>query len=120
MTPHSLPVLQKTFLSFLVLSCKHLRYTQNSTTAHTLKGSRWTAILLQCCVNTWADAEVDVIPPHAGGRVRDCRHVREKLHGAQRVLRSAAIHHTVVMQVTLNTENRRGFFFFKETNTNEF
>lgn len=57
--------------------------------------------LYSCCVNTWADAEVDVIPPHAGGRVSDGGHVGVQLHGTQRVLRKAAIHSAVMIQVTL-------------------
>lgn len=54
-----------------------------------------------CCVNTWADAEADVISPHAGGRVGDGGHVGVELHGTQRVLRSAAVHGAVMVHVTL-------------------
>lgn len=64
-------------------------------------------MLFPCFVNTWADAEVDVISPHAGGSVSDGGHVGVKLHGTQRVLRSAAVHHTVVVQVTLQMKTKR-------------
>ena len=57
--------------------------------------------LYSCCVNTWVEAEVDVISPHAGGRVGDGGHVGVELHGAQRVLRNAAIHRPVVVHETL-------------------
>lgn len=69
-------------------------------------------ILFSCFVSTWADAEVDVISPHAGGSVSDSGHVGVKLHCTQRVLGSAAVHHTVVIQVTLQMKtNRRDIHF---------
>lgn len=61
--------------------------------------------LHSCCVHTRADAEVYVVPPHAGGRVCDGRHVGVQLHGTQRVLR-AAVHSTVMIQVTLRTHEK--------------
>lgn len=58
-----------------------------------------------CCVNTWGDAEVDVVPPHARRRVGDGRHVGGELHGTQRVLRAAAaVHGPVMVQVALKAK----------------
>ena len=55
-------------------------------------------------MNTWGDAEIDVVSSHAGGRVSDGKHVGVELHGAQRVPRSAAVHGVVMVKVTLRME----------------
>lgn len=71
----------------------------------------------RACLCTWIDAEVDVVSPHAGGRVCDSVHMGEELHGTQRVPGSAAVPTMVMFQVALWMEKYMNMYRFIFTGT---